>query len=278
MTVLVVGASGAIGSLVVAGLLEHGEQVRATSRDPRRLTLPPQVETCAVDLDDPTSLATALDGIDRVFVYADVQDPGTLVTPLTRSGVRHVVLLSSAAVTRPGVEHDYNGSRFLHVEQAIEESGLGSTFLRPGGFASNAARWAWGVRAQSAVPLPYPDAVQAPVHEADIADIAVLALTGDDLVGARPVLTGPERLTLREHVTTICSVVGRPVAVVEQTEAESTAMLAQHVPEVWVHQILKDWREAVGTTPEISQEYPRLTGRPARTFRTWVRDHVDLFR
>ncbi len=35
---------------------------------------------------------------------------------------------------------------------------------------------------------------------------------------------------------------------------------------------------ADGATPTVSHEYERLTGRPARTFRTWVEDHVELFR
>lgn len=201
-----------------------------------------------------------------------------MVAQLSRSAVRHVVLLSSSSVTFPGAEDDFNGSRFLRVERAIEASGLDHTFLRPGGFASNAARWSWGVKGESAVPLPYPEAVQVPIHEADIADVAVVALTGDSLTNATPVLTGPERLTLREQVATIGSVIGRPVSVVEQTEAESVAMLSRYVPRVWVDQIVKDWRQAVGSSPQISTEYTRITGRPARTFRTWVVDHVDLFR
>ena len=189
-----------------------------------------------------------------------------------------MVLLSSSSVTFPGAAEDFNGSRFLRVERAIEESGVAHTFLRPGGFASNAARWSWGVKRESAVPLPYPEAVQAPVHEQDIADVAVIALTTDALIGEAPVLTGPERLTLRQQVDTIGAVIGRPVAVIQQTEAESIATLSQYVPEVWVRQIVKDWRKAVGATPDISNAYERLAGKPSRSFRTWVEDNADLFR
>lgn len=278
MSVLVVGASGAVGGLVVAGLLERGERVRATSRDPRKLSLPDEVDVLRADLNDPASFGPVAEGVDRVFLYADLDDPDPLIARLVRSGVKHVVLLSSASVTYPGAESDFNGSRFLRIERAVEASGLDHTFLRPGGFASNAARWSWSVKGRSAVPLPYPDAVQVPIHEADIADVAVVALTGDALLNAKPVLTGPERLTLREQVSTIGSVIGRPVSVIEQTEAESAAMLSQFVPELWVRQIITDWREAVGTTPEVSDEYTRITGRPSRTFRTWVTDNADLFR
>lgn len=278
MSVLVVGASGAVGGAVVAGLLEHGVEVRASSRTPEKLTLPGQVQVFAADLNEPASFATALEGVDRVFLYADLQDPEELIAAFVAAGVRHVALLSSSSVTFPGAAEDFNGSRFLRVEGAIKEAGLAYTFLRPGGFASNAARWSWGVKGESAVPLPYPEAVQAPIHEQDIADVAVIALTTDALIGQAPVLTGPERLTLRQQVDTIGSVIGRPVAVIEQTEAESAAMLSQYVPDVWVRQIIKDWREAVGATPALSDEYTRITGRPARTFHTWVQDNADLFR
>lgn len=278
MSILVVGASGAVGGAVVAGLLDHGERVRATSRTPQKLALPAEVEVFAADLDDPASLTDALTGVERVFLYADLGEPEALLATFAAAGVRHVVVLSSSSVTFPGAAEDFNGSRFLRVEEAVVRSGLAYTFLRPGGFASNAARWSWGVKGESAVPLPYPDAVQAPIHEQDIADVAVVALTTDALVGAAPVLTGPERLTLREQVALIGDVIGRPVAVIEQTEAESSAMLSRFVPEVWVRQIIKDWREAVGATPAISDEYTRITGRASRTFRAWVVDHVELFR
>lgn len=232
----------------------------------------------AADLNEAASFEAALESVDRVFLYADLAEPEALSAAFAEAGVRHVVLLSSSSVTFPGASEDFNGSRFLRVERAIEESGLAYTFLRAGGFASNAARWSWGVKAEGAVPLPYPEAVQAPIHEKDIADIAVIALSGDALIGHSPVLTGPERLTLREQVATIGEVIGRPVTVIEQTEAESTAVLSHHVPDVWVRQIIKDWREAVGTIPAISGEYARITGKISRTFRTWVADNADLFR
>jgi uncharacterized protein YbjT (DUF2867 family) len=278
VSVLVVGASGAVGGAVVAGLLDEGVEVRATSRTPEKLALPEQVRVFSADLNDPASFAAVLDGAERMFLYADLAEPEALLAAVAAAGVRHVVLLSSSSVTFPGAAEDFNGSRFIRVERAVEESRLGYTFLRPGGFASNAARWSWGVKGESAVPLPYPEAVQVPIHQADIADVAVVALTGDALLGQKPVLTGPARLTLREQVETIGEVIGRTVSVIEQTEAESFAMLSQYVPEVWMRQIIKDWREAVDAAPAVSDEYHRITGRPSRTFRTWVADNADLFR
>lgn len=277
MSVLVTGASGAVGGAVVEGLVRAGIAIVATSRKPERLPLPDGVRRFAADFDDPASFRDALEGVDRAFLYADLVDPSALLTTWATAGVRHVVLLSSSAVTAPDAADDFNGARFLRVERAVRDSGLGYTFLRPGGFANNAARWSWGIRTDRAVPLPYPGAVQVPVHERDIADVAVAALTSDELTGRSPVLTGPERLTLREQVDIIADVVGTPVAVPVQTEHESAAMLSRHLPDVWVRQIIADWRHADGAAPAISDEYTRITGKPSRTFRQWVEDHVDLF-
>ncbi|MEW1956616.1 NAD(P)H-binding protein [Kineococcus sp. NPDC059986] len=278
MSVLVVGARGAVGGGVVRGLLERGVEVVATSRRPEQLDLPASVRTAAADHDEPTSLTPALVGVDRVFLYADTSDPEGLLAVVAAAGVRHVVLLSSSAVTFPGAHDDFNGARFLRVEAAARASGLEHTFLRPGAFAANAAHWSWSVRRGTPVPLPYPDAVQAPVHERDVADVAVAALTGDSLTGCAPVLTGPERLTLRQQVDVLGQVVGRPTGVHEQTEEEAFALLSQHVPEVWARQLIGDWRRAVGTAPALSAEYERITGRRPRPFRTWVEDNVALFR
>lgn len=278
MSVVVIGASGAVGSAVTEGLLAHGTDVRATSRDPRKLSLPDTVPVFAADFSDPDSFYDAVFGAERVFLYADLAEPEAFTRMLTSAGVGHVVLLSSSAVTHPGAEDDFNGARFLRVENAIEKSGLAYTFLRPGEFANNAARWRWSISAADTVPLPHPEAVQVPIHERDIADIAVVALTGDELIGSAPVLSGPERLTLRQQVATISQAIGRPVSVTEQTETESATGLAPHVPDVWVRQIITGWRKAVGTRPAISDAYQRITGSSPRTFHTWVEDHRELFR
>lgn len=134
------------------------------------------------------------------------------------------------------------------------------------------------MKSASAVSLPHPEAVQTPIHERDIADVAVIALTSEALTGQAPVLTGPERLTLREQVDTISAVIRRPVAVIEQTEAQASDSLSRHLPDVWVRQIIKDWRRAVDTSPAISNEYERITANRSRSFRTWVEEHAALFR
>jgi uncharacterized protein YbjT (DUF2867 family) len=99
-----------------------------------------------------------------------------------------------------------NGLRAIHagVEQLIESSGLRWTFVRPGPFALNSRNW-WApqLRVGDVVRWFYADAATAPVHERDIAAVAVRALSSEAHDGREYVITGPASLTQREQVEII---------------------------------------------------------------------------
>lgn len=136
MSVLVVGASGAVGGLVVAGLLERGEQVRATSRDPRRLTLPPQVPTHAADLDDPASFGPALEGVERVFLYADLHDPDALrwQSPASTAPPSPTCSRWPRTASRSRPRSPRSGTRSLAVGGLSQDHGRGRLFAREAEF------------------------------------------------------------------------------------------------------------------------------------------------
>src|SRR5262249_57788490 len=71
--------------------------------------------------------------------------------------------------------------------------------------------WAPQIRAGDVVRWPYAAAPTAPIHERDIAAVAVRALVEDGHDGAEYVLTGPQSLTQCEQVATIGDVIGRPL-------------------------------------------------------------------
>lgn len=279
MTVLITGATGNVGGSVLAALRACGVPVRATSRDPGGARLPAGVEVVRADLAEPDSLRPALAGVDRVFLYARTGDPEALVAVLVAAGVEHVVLLSSASAAADGATDDVNGATFVRaIERPLAASGLTCTFLRPDTFAGNASTWRRTIRDTGTVALPYPDSVQVPIHERDIADVAVVALTTDRLDGAAPLLTGPERITLREQVAAIGAATGRELTVVEQTVPAARAHYGEFLPPRFVDVIIDAWRDSVGATPRISPAVREITGRPGRTFAEWAADHAGEFR
>lgn len=278
MSILIIGASGNVGRNVLSGLQLQGIRPRVTTRCPEKHSFPVEVEVFQANLADPASLLPALEGVERVFLYADFGDAVEQMQVFKQCGVQHIVLLSSSATTFEGAEKDFNGSRFLIVEKAIKEAGFTYTLLRPGEFAENASFWNYTIKSEGLVKLPYPDAVQVPIHEKDIADVAVIALTTNQLDNSAPVLTGPERLTFRQQVAIIGSALGKDLSVITEPEEEARRRFERFMPPQLAEVLLRSWKNAVRVEPPVSLEVERITCHPARTFSTWVADHLTMFR
>ncbi|MFD0657473.1 SDR family oxidoreductase [Thermocatellispora tengchongensis] len=195
MTVLVTGATGQVGRHVVRGLLDGGERVRALTRSPGQADLPEGAEVVAGDLARPETLAGALAGVERMYLFP-VPETAAEVLALARSaGVRRVVVLSSSSA-EGGDEHDFSYAMHRPVERAAEESGLEWVHVRGGEFMANTlAWWAPAVREEGVVREIHGDVPHAPVHERDIADVAVAALRPGGPAGVAYTVHGPEPVT-----------------------------------------------------------------------------------
>ncbi|MBX6766344.1 MAG: NAD(P)H-binding protein, partial [Actinomadura rubrobrunea] len=188
MTILVTGATGHVGRLVVERLVAAGADVRALTRDPSRARFPQDVDIVQGDLTVPASLAGAFDGVDRMYLFPVAATAREVVAMAEDAGVRRIVTLSSGAV-----EGGYDTDFHLPVEQAVEASGLEWTHVRPGEFMLNKL-WLWGpsIRDEGVVRTPFPDVTWCPIHERDIADVAAEALLKDGHAGRAYMLNGPE--------------------------------------------------------------------------------------
>src|SRR5512132_3525339 len=148
ITVLVVGATGSIGQLVVKEAAAKGHAVRALVRDTRKARkLGDDVELVVGDLTRADSLTAAVDGVDAiVFTHgsygdsaeAERVDYGAVRNGLTALGGRsvRVALMTAIGVTdRRTDAHDWKrrGERF------VRRSGLSYTIVRPGWFDYNKA-------------------------------------------------------------------------------------------------------------------------------------------
>lgn len=217
--VLVIGATGNIGRQVVSQLASAGAQVRAMTRKPDAAGLPTQIEVMRGDLTFPDTLDKCLNEIDTVFLVWTA--PASSVVPALDRIARHarrIVLLSAPIKTPHPIFQQPNPQRVMveQIEQLIETSGVEWTFLRPGMFAANALGW-WGpqIRAGDVVRWPYADVPTAPIHERDIAAVAVRALCENGHAGAEYVLTGPQSLTHAEQVSTIGQAIRRSLRLEE---------------------------------------------------------------
>ncbi|MEK2494189.1 NAD(P)H-binding protein [Kitasatospora purpeofusca] len=279
-TILVTGATGRVGGSVVAQLHAAGVPVRALVRG--EADFPEGVRAVRGDLGDPASLGAALEGVDAVFlVWPFLSAEGAAeVIDVIGKHARRVVYLSSAGV---GDGKDTPGDPITafhtELERLIAASGLERTALRPTGFASNTLGWAEELRATGAVRAPLPQLARPLIHEADIAAVAVRALTTDTLLGARPLLTGPEPVTQERQVALIGEAIGRPLRFEEITPAEAAEqMRAAGWPAELVAAVLPAQAAMLDHPEPVNDAVERITGIPARSFREWAVDHAADFR
>ncbi|MGW1741383.1 NAD(P)H-binding protein [Nocardia sp. NPDC001965] len=279
MVTVVFGARGNVGRHVAAGLVDRGEQVRAASREPGAGGFPPGTQIVTADLERPETLPAALDGAERVFLYAVPAGVAGFVAAARDAGVQQVVLLSSGAITQSNAADNPIARMHADVESALENSGVGSTFIRPGMFATNSLWW-WqkSIRNEGVVRMPYPEAQTAPVHEQDLAALAVTALTEPGHQGRAYPVWGPAASTLRQQVADIATATGREISVEEISVEQARADLGTTMPAIGVEAVLAGWRAGTVAPPEVSTIVEQITGRPGRAFAQWAQDHAADFR
>jgi len=154
MTVLVVGATGSIGRLVVAEALRKGHDVRALVRDAARAHgLPSDAKFVVGDLTRAETLAATAEGVDAVvFTHgssgsgkagAEQVDYGAVRNVLRALAGRPVRIALMTAIGVTNREGAYNRSTRIHDwkrrgERLVRASGLPYTIVRPGWFDYNA--------------------------------------------------------------------------------------------------------------------------------------------
>ena len=279
--VLVTGATGRVGRAVVAQLLDAGVPVRALTRRPEAARLPAAVEVVSGDLTVPESLDAALQGVGAVFLVWTVP-PATAPAVVERlaTHARRVVFLSSPHRTRHPFFQQPNPAAALHadIERLIAASGLASTVIRPGMFASNALYWwAASIRDAGVVRWPYGAAETAPIDERDVASVAARALNEDGHAGGDYVLTGPDSRSQAEQVGIIGDVIGRRIQFEELSPEEFRRETAGSWPPLVVDMLLAAWAATIGRPAFVTSAVSDVVGSPPRTFRQWVADHAAAF-
>lgn len=280
--ILVIGATGTVGRQVVSQLITANVNIRALARNPDSANLPAQVEIVRGDLTIPDTLDQSLDDVDAVFLVWTA--PATAVAPALARIAKHVsrvVFLSAPHLTAHPLFQQPNPVATLHkeIERLIEASRLQWTFLRPGMFAANALSW-WApqIRAGDVVRWPYAEVPTAPIHERDIAAVAVRALCEEGHDGKDYVLTGPQSLSQSEQVNIIGAVIGRSLRFEEISPEEARRELLTVMPLPAINMLMNAWSAAIGEPAFVTSAVAEITGTPARTFRDWVIDHAAEFR
>jgi uncharacterized protein YbjT (DUF2867 family) len=282
--ILVTGATGNVGRILVDLLDGAGAPVRAVSRSPHTAGLPTRVDVVAGDPARPGTVIDALQGVSAIVLNPRaVADAAPELLALAASrGVRQVVVLSAInADDDPARQPSrYRGDRNKETEDAAVASGLDWVVLRPSVFAANTlGLWGTAIRRGDVVHGPFAEAASAPIHERDIAGVAARALLGAVPSGTRLDLTGPQSLTQRQMVTTLGEMLHRPLRYHEiPPDAARDAMVGRGFPAPFADAYLAMQADTVGRPARTTTTITEVLGRPAATFAAWVAEHVDAFR
>jgi uncharacterized protein YbjT (DUF2867 family) len=252
------------------------------TRNAEAAGLPSEVDLVNGDLTVPETLDTCLDGIDTVFLIWTA--PPHAVAPALERIARHarrLVFLSAPLKTPHPLFQQPNPQRVMveQIEQLIENSGLEWTFLRPGMLAANALGW-WApqIRVGDVVRWPHASLPTAPIHEKDVAAVAVRAVCENGHAGREYVLTGPQSLTHAQQVAIIGEAIGRSLQFEEISPEDWRQERLPLWPPAVVDMLLDAWAAAASHPAFITSILAEVTGAPARTFFEWATDHAAEFR
>lgn len=220
--IVVIGAAGNVGAPLVAELVKRGEKVKGASRSASARFPAPTVR---FDLADPSTLAPALEGVDRIYALspAGSVDPVTPLKPIIEAAAKRGIKV--VLQTAIGVDADDN-IPFRQLELLLERSGAPFVILRPNWFSDNfATYWAGGVQA-GGIRVPAGEGKTSFVDTRDIAAAAAGALTSDRHNGKAFVLTGPAAHSYAEAAELLSSSLGRRIG---YTPVDSETFIAEAI-------------------------------------------------
>ena len=283
--VLVTGATGNVGSLVVRELQARDVSVRAFVRDSDGAAgkLGDGVELASGDFSDAASVRRALEGVDGVFLACDnnprqVEYETGMIGAATAAGVRRIVKLSAfgTEIGSPLAFWDWHG----RIEKHLRAAGIPAVVLRPSFNMTNLLGAAEQVRQEGALFAPAEGASIAMIHPRDVAAVAAVALSTDGHEGQTYVLTGPEAITYEQVAEELSAVAGRHIQFVAvPDEMARQTLVRAGMPKFAAEQIVALFgilRQ--GAYEQITDTVHALTGRDSRTFAEFARDHAGLFR
>ncbi len=294
-TILVIGATGTVGSEVVKQLASSGHRgqsvikagVHSQNKADKFKSDNKTVEIVNFDYNKPDTIADALDHIDTLFLVTlptpnKANISSSLVKEAKKNGVKYIVKLS---VMKADAEPGFTVGR-LHrqEEKIIEESGIPYTFLRPTSFMQSFVNfYSQTIKTQNAFYLHAGDVKFSFVDVRDIAAVAVKLLTknGSQHKNKAYGLTGQEALSYTQAAEILSKETGKKISYIDIPEEDARKGLKQIGFEDWlIDAVIEGFNYFItgGYGSQRTTVVEQVTGRRPILFAQFAKDYADSFK
>jgi NAD(P)H dehydrogenase (quinone) len=285
---LVTGASGHLGRLVVGHLLDtlkiSPDRIAATSRTPQSLSdfAARGVDVCAADFDQPETLPAAFAGTDRLLLISTVSADRTpqhraAIDAAVKAGVKHVIYTSVPNPVDPtlAIVRDHAAT-----EQALADSDLpGWTVLRNNWYFENLDWTIPDLLKSGQWVTANGDGRMAYIGRDDLALAAATVLANGGDGKTIYTLGGAKAYTTAELADLIGRTFGKTIDVVSVPAEEiEKGMIAHGVPEYLAKvtassQVLN----ARGGLADVTGDFRKITGREPKSLEDWLQENKARF-
>ncbi|MFJ6415314.1 SDR family oxidoreductase [Paeniglutamicibacter sp. NPDC091659] len=288
MTILITGATGQLGRLVVESLLERNVpagKIVAAGRNAAKLEelAGLGVRTRTLDYSDPVSVREAMTGVDKVLLVSG-NEPGSQRVPQHLNVIEAakdagVELLAYTSIANADTSTMALAADHQATEKALRGSGVPFAMLRNGWYLENYTDQLGGYLQHGSVFGSAAAGRVSAATRADLAEAAAAILLAEDQAGTVHELGGDEAISLEDLAREVSAATGQSVTYQDLPEADFARLLVgAGVPEPFAR-ILADSDRGIsrGELLVPGNDLATALGRPATTLGEAVRAAAGEF-
>lgn len=283
MKILITGASGTVGQYVVKELIKKGENIIAAGTDPEKLfrIFGDQIEAVKFDFTTESTFLPALKDVNRVFLMRPphLGKPDALypfIDAMAANDIKLVAFLSLMGVEKnPFPPHH-------KIEKYIEESGIPFVHIRPGFFMQNLSGiHSVEIRENNEILVPAGKSKTSFIDAADIGlAIATVLINSEKYKNTTHTITGPEALDYYQIADILSEVTGRKIEYSKPgfLKYRNHYIKKRGLDKKYVNITMALYlMTRLGTAKKVTDDFKKLTGREARSFREFASENFEAF-